>query len=360
MDRPAANSDTFWQRQASQFVVQPFAVAVSKSAIPVLMADATADDLPIVFVNDAFLRLGGWEQAEVLGRTVRFPLTDPAEAARVTGAIAAGVPVSEDVVLTRRDGTLLTVRLDIAPVFDPSGRPSVMFATLVDVSDRVEALRRRDVAQRRLAERTSELEDELERSVLLSREITHRTKNALAILGALVSLKARRARDARETALLADIAGRIHAIGGLQALLDGLKSETDGVLLSDILARLVSDLDQSTEARVVLTGAPHTCLAADDALALALCVTELVLNAQKHGFADGRTGTITVSAQTDPNGCTVVVEDDGQGIDPGFDPAASDGLGMHVLLDQVARLDGRLVSGRSPAGGARFGISFPA
>lgn len=360
MDRPVGNSETFWQGQASHFVVQPFAVAVSKSAIPALMADVTGDDLPIVFANDSLLALGGWAQAELLGRRFGHLLADPADAARVTATVAAGGAVSEDVVVTRKDGARLDVRLDIAPVFDPSGRPSVLFATLVDATDRVEAQRGREVAQQRLAERTSELEDELERSELLSREITHRTRNALAILGAVVLLKARRARDPREAALLGDIAGRIQAIGGLQGLLDGLKGGAEGVLLADVLAGLVSDLDRSVISRVVLKGAPSARIPADDVLAVALCVTELVLNAQKHGYADGRAGTIAVSADIDDGTCTVVVEDDGQGIGDGFDPAASDGLGMQVLRDQVRRLGGRLSSGRGAAGGARFGIAFPA
>jgi PAS domain S-box-containing protein len=359
MDVAANDAAEFWRSRASQFMLQPFAIAVAQSAIPTLIADLESPGFPIIFANASFGRLLGWDELEVLGRSPDLFHADPGAPGRVAAAVARGEIVSDDFVLIRKDGSLLSVRIDMAPLFDPRGRPSLLFATLVDVSDRVKAERGLGAAERQLEERTAAFATAIERSELMSREITPRTKNALAILAAIVATKARRAATAAEAALLDDIVGRIRSIGGLQSLLDGVKSEEDGIVLRDFLARLVADLDRSTGARVVLADVPHLKLPSDTALSVALCVTELVLNALKHGLTDGGTGTVTVSARVADGRCTVVVEDDGVGLGEGFDPAASEGLGMQVLLDQTGKIGGTVTCGRGSAGGARFEIDFP-
>jgi two-component sensor histidine kinase len=272
--------------------------------------------------------------------------------------------VSEDVRLARKSGGTFWGRLDSAPLFDASGRATLLFITLVDVSDRVTAVDRladsRARFEAQLSERTAALEVELERTEMLSRELSHRTKNALAILAAVIASKGRRASSRHEADLLADIAGRVRAIGGLQGLLDGVKSEENGVALSDLLAQLVADLDRPSDTRVVLREAPRAVLPADAALCVALCVTELVLNAQKHGLRNGQDGMVTIAGGIEAGRVTVVVEDSGDGLPEGFDPAASEGLGMMIVLDQAARLGGTFACGRSAEGGARFEIAFPA
>jgi PAS domain S-box-containing protein len=364
MELAAKNSDDGWQGRTLRLVMQPFALAVSQSAIPTFMVDIADDGLPIVFANQSFLRLTGWGEDEVLGRNMEVLHADPAAADRVAARAAAGEVVSAEVLLNRKDGTTFSAALDIAPTFDASGRPTMLFATILDISDRVEAMRGLAAVQERfeerVAERTAALESALERTELLSREITHRTKNALALLGAIIAAKGRRARSPQEAELLADIAGRVRAIGGLQGLLDGVECEENGIDLAEFLEQLVRDLDRPTEARVMMTEAPHAELPAQAALAVALCVTELVLNAQKHGYPDGRQGTIMVAALSDGGRVTVTVEDNGVGLPDGFDPAAGEGLGMLVLLDQTAKLLGHLSFGRCAAGGARFEITFPA
>ena len=150
MDTAASNREDFWRSRAAGIVAQPFAVAVSHSAIPTLIADLQTPDLPIVFANASFRALTGWEETEVLGRNLHFLLADPDAAERIAAEAGSGAAVSEEVVMNRRDGSRFEARLDIAPIFDAFGRPLMLFATLVDVSDRVEAERGLGIAERRL------------------------------------------------------------------------------------------------------------------------------------------------------------------------------------------------------------------
>jgi PAS domain S-box-containing protein len=226
MDRATNEGDSLWGGRRSRLIAQPFAVAVSQSAIPTLMADLGEEGLPIVFVNDSFLRLAGRVEEELLGRGLASVLAEKDAAARIARDVAGGEVVSVDVRLTRTSGPDVWARLDSAPLFDPSGRASTVFVTVVDVDDRVraeaglvEAHRRFD---ERVAERTLSLESALKRSELMSREVTHRTKNALALLGAMIDVKRRRARSREEADILRDVAGRVRSIGTLQTLVGSL------------------------------------------------------------------------------------------------------------------------------------------
>src|SRR5918993_4068994 len=78
--------------QAEHGKGDPFAAAIRGTRMPMLITDPRQDDNPIVFVNDAFLLLTGYERDEVLGRNCRFlqgPNTDPAAVTRLRDAIGA-------------------------------------------------------------------------------------------------------------------------------------------------------------------------------------------------------------------------------------------------------------------------------
>jgi two-component system, sensor histidine kinase PdtaS len=199
----------------------------------------------------------------------------------------------------------------------------------------------------------------LARTELLSREFSHRTKNALAILGALIEARRRRAEDPAVADALAEVSGEVRAIGRLQGLLESVGRAEGRIAVSELLGALADELDLPTGASAITGQTCEVALSSEAALALALSVTELVLNAQKHGFRDGRDGVIVIEAEAEGADLAVTVSDNGTGLPEGFDPEAGDGLGMIVVLDQVARLHGRLAFGRSAAGGARFTVIFP-
>ena len=59
----------------------PFAAAIRATRMAMLITDPRQPDNPIVFANEAFLRLTGYERDEVIGQNCRFlqgPDTDSA------------------------------------------------------------------------------------------------------------------------------------------------------------------------------------------------------------------------------------------------------------------------------------------
>jgi serine/threonine-protein kinase RsbW len=69
---------------------------------------------------------------------------------------------------------------------------------------------------------------------------------------------------------------------------------------------------------------------------LKLAVTEACSNSVRHGYQEGRQGTVEVSYELQPDRLVVEVEDDGPGFDPdrpgpGVDDLSEGGLGIAII-----------------------------
>ncbi|WP_076441078.1 PAS domain-containing protein [Bosea sp. TND4EK4] len=142
----------------------PFAAAVRATRMPMLITNPNKPDNPIVFANEAFLRLTGYSRAEVLGRNCRFlqgPETDPADIARLRDAIRRRAQIEMEIINHRKDGSKFWNRVLISPVFDKDGRLTYFFASQLDVTlerDRLVRLEKdRDALDVALDRRTTDL-----------------------------------------------------------------------------------------------------------------------------------------------------------------------------------------------------------
>lgn len=98
---------------------------VEASPNGVVIADAEADDLPLIYASPAFLQMTGYTQDEVLGRNCRFlqgDETDPAAADEIRQALAQQRDITLVLKNHRKDGTPFWNRLSINPLYDEQGR----------------------------------------------------------------------------------------------------------------------------------------------------------------------------------------------------------------------------------------------
>lgn len=127
--------------------------------MPMLITDPNLADNPIVFANDAFLRLTGYSREEVIGHNCRFlqgPETDPADVTKLREAIARRSQIEMEIVNHRKDGSRFFNRVLISPVFDENGHLTFFFASQFDVTLERDRLVR-------LQEEHGKLEREVER-----------------------------------------------------------------------------------------------------------------------------------------------------------------------------------------------------
>ncbi|WP_165961128.1 PAS domain S-box protein [Qipengyuania sediminis] len=120
----------------------PFAAAVRATRMPMVITDPHQDDNPIIFANDAFLRLTGYARGEVLGRNCRFLQgegTDPRSVRAVQEAIAEKRDIAIELLNYRKDGSTFHNALYLSPVLNEAGEIQFYFASQMDVSEQVVA-----------------------------------------------------------------------------------------------------------------------------------------------------------------------------------------------------------------------------
>ncbi|SDL56375.1 Two-component sensor histidine kinase, contains HisKA and HATPase domains [Geodermatophilus siccatus] len=181
------------------------------------------------------------------------------------------------------------------------------------------------------------------------REIHHRVKNNLQTVAALLRLQARRMTEPAAREALEESVRRVSSIAVVHETLAG--SREDVVDVDDVLDRVLPMLGDLTSvgpaARTRRVG-QFGELPAVAATPLVLVVTELLHNAAEHAFPDGSPGSIELVAERDGDDLVVRVVDDGQGLPEGFDPSASEGLGLQIVRTLVASELGGSLAMTSP------------
>ncbi|RZL29089.1 MAG: PAS domain-containing protein, partial [Sphingomonas sp.] len=135
--------------------------------MPMIITNPRLPDNPVVFANDSFCRLSGYERSEIVGRNCRFLQgedTDPATRQAIHDAVQQVQPIEVDIRNYRKDGEPFWNRLLLAPVFDVDGQLVYFFASQVDVTlerERLTGLERDNAAL--MAELTTRLRTQQER-----------------------------------------------------------------------------------------------------------------------------------------------------------------------------------------------------
>jgi PAS domain S-box-containing protein len=117
--------------------------ALEAATCGVTIAEA-GGDLPLVYVNRAFVAMTGYEPQEVIGRNCRFLNRDAADRETRTAireALAAGREVHTTVRNRRKDGTFFWNALRVSPIRDDSGIVTHFVGIQQDVTEQVELQR---------------------------------------------------------------------------------------------------------------------------------------------------------------------------------------------------------------------------
>lgn len=114
-----------------------FASAIDDAPVGITVADATADDCPLIYVSDGFTEITGYSRPEVIGRNCRFlqgEETHPEPVARMRVAIENEEALTVTLRNYRKDGTMFWNRVTITPVRDDTGEVTQFLGYQEDVT----------------------------------------------------------------------------------------------------------------------------------------------------------------------------------------------------------------------------------
>lgn len=206
----------------------------------------------------------------------------------------------------------------------------------------------------------AETQKRLSEKEVLLKEVHHRVKNNLQVISSLLNLQASQIADARVKSALRESQNRVRSMALIHEKLyqSANLAEVD---FAAYLRNLVSFLSQSYRERAnsvdIVVRAAALQLDLETAIPCGLIVNELVSNALKHAFPDGRAGVITVSLEPIAEGqMCLVVADDGVGIPADAGRADGTSLGLSLVRTLVDQIGGSLTI--TSEVGAAFRICF--
>ena len=235
--------------------------------------------------------------------------------------------------------------LNARKVYRPGNKIQQILLAIEDVTERVRLEREHVAAHERIG--------------ILLQELTHRVKNSLLFIAAMVLIEARSHKGGEGKAALERVSHRITALGQLYSKLskaDAVEAVDAATYLDELCRDLIASVQKEGDASIVLkTDIESELLPTDRAIPIGLIVNELVTNAIKYVFAGEAKGTVMVTLKRLPGELRLTVADDGQGLDL---RRVDSGLGGR-LVDGFAQQLGGQVERKSDSQGTAVHLILP-
>jgi PAS domain S-box-containing protein len=248
-------------------------VATSPDAIISLAEDGT-----ILSWNPGAEQMFGYSADEIIGTSERILFADDAdeEFEEKYQHLRHGEHVLRDALRRRKDGTLIDVAINAAPMRQPDGRIIGFSAVLRDISERTR----------------------VEKHVrVVMRELSHRTKNLLAVIMAMVRQTARASTDV--AVLQSELIQRLQSLSASHDLL--VAEDWAGASIEELIRAVLQPFIGNESAALECEG-PRVFVNATAAQNLGLALHELATNAAKYGALSTHEGRVRVTWSIAPNG----------------------------------------------------------
>lgn len=307
-------------------------VATSADAIISMSSDGIIQSW-----NPGAEQLFGYSAEEVIGTSEKllFPEGAEAEFDEKYRHLRHGEHVLRDTIRRRKDGSLLDVAINVAPMRRPDGRIFGFSAVF------------RDITERKRVEKHLRM---------VMRELSHRTKNLLAVIVAMVRQTARTSSDVE--VLQSQLIQRLQSLSASHDLL--VAEDWTGASLEELIRAVLQPFTGNSADALECKGLP-VFINATAAQNLGLALHELATNAAKYGALSISAGRVHVSWGFEPDDAgvrrLVLHWDERNG--PRVSPPTVKGFG-HVVIERVV---GQALSAKvnyqfNPEG-VRWSITMP-
>ena len=344
-------------------VLKSFRLAIEAAPTGMLMVDREGR---IVLVNAQIERLFGYAREELVGQPVevllpeRFRHGHPGARAGFfstpsTRPMGAGRPLFG----LRADGTEICIEIGLNPLTTPEG--NFVLSSVADVTERMRTDKERELLLERLTVVNLALTRSLEEREVLLQEVHHRVKNNLQVISSLINMQVRKLKRAgAEAHALTECQTRVQAIAMIHEQLYQSK-DYSRVPFSNYVRSLASSvfdaLGVSPSTVTLDLEIDDVAIAVDRAIPCGLVLNELITNALKHAFPEGRRGTVSVRlTRLEGRRLRLSVLDDGVGLPNDHDPLRASSLGLQLVRTLAEQLEATLEV--TPRPGTGFSLSF--
>jgi PAS domain S-box-containing protein len=296
----------------------------------VLVTDPRQSDNPVIFANDAFINLTGYDREEVLGRNCRFLQgkdTDRQTIQQIRTAIASRSNIYVQVLNYKKDGTPFWNALYLGPVISSSGELEYFFSSQIDVTEwktsQPLSQKRLAASQNDLSASNTALMDARTASELREQFIAvmgHDLRNPLAAISGGIRLLLRRPQDKDSQTILSRMESSVKRMANLvDNMMDfargrlggGIALDTESKSLETTFGGVIDEIRSSFPNRKILTAFDLTRPFEGDHARLAQLFSNLLGNAVTHGT---ETAPIKVTAVHSDEGLELVVSNAGNAI----------------------------------------------
>ncbi|TND10648.1 MAG: PAS domain S-box [Bacteroidetes bacterium] len=215
-----------------------------------------------------------------------------------------------------------------------------------------------DVTDKKLAEEKLRLS--LKEKEVLLKEVHHRVKNNLQVISSILNLQSSYVRDKKTLELLRESQNRIKSMAFIHESLYQTK-DFSSINFSEYVENISKNLVHSyssseTPPELNLDASPRLFLNLDTAIPCGLIINELLSNALKYAFRDGREGKIDVGLKESKGSITISIADNGPGLPEHIDYRNTESLGLQLVVTLVEQINGKIRLDNKK--GTKFVIDF--
>lgn len=334
------------QQMAAEAVIRrfqvaegPFVAAAANTRMPMIFTDAVGPNHRIIFANDSFLQLTGYERDEVLGKNLNSLIGynfDLSERTKLDEAFTPELGNDLSFVFSRKDRSTFYASVFVATVYEHGEAAAQHFVSFHNT--------------------TSHVREKQHLQHLLN-ELDHRTQNTLVTVLAIAAQTLRRETDVKA---YQNFEGRVLALSRVHTLLG--RTKWSGARLHDVAEQILQPfgLPDGPESKFSLTGDEVT-LTPKTALSLGMVFHELAANAVNYGAlsvtGEGRIALEWTSIPDQPSKRLHVVWQESGG--PLVAPAGRRGFGTRLIEGGLAQELNGEVHHTFSASGVRCEINMP-
>jgi len=312
---------------------------IEKANLAILIADAEGK---LSYANNTFYEMFGYAAEDRKKRNmINIDVVHPDDKERIKKINqdrinGKNVPNRYEFKGIKKDGTEIDCEIDVV-LLKKDGKNVGTRGYIRDITDEKKNKNR--------------LESSLKEKEVLLREIHHRVKNNLQIISSLLNLQSSFVQDETALKMFQESNLRVRSMAIVHEKL--YRSEDmSRVNFNEYITSLTGYMYQTfgiDPSRIkIRVSVKDIFLDINSAIPCGLIVSELISNALKHAFPDGRKGEIhIVFDRLKPGKYRLVIEDNGIGLDTSIDIHNTESFGLQLVNMLTEQLQGKFTSDTS-------------